>query len=228
MMMHGVASFLIATAAALSPNSAIVVGGSSGMGKAAATQFVKAGGRALLVSRSADKLHRAREEILHATGADASAVDTAAVDAADEAAVAAFAAELASGAYDALVVSAAGRAPHGPVAELDGHVVRLVDRREQRDGVLGGRCLLDRHLRQALPLNKQELRQLAEAGHLAPHLIIQVLLTLSPPRESKYPAQAGRNRGEPVREVFELRWPELGQELSDGAAGRRRCRGGLG
>ena len=36
-----------------------------------------------------------------------------------EAAVAAFAAGLTSGAYDALVVSAAGRAPHGPVAELD-------------------------------------------------------------------------------------------------------------
>ena len=42
-----------------------------------------------------------------------------AVDAADEASVAAFAAGLTSGAYDALVVSAAGRAPHGPVAELD-------------------------------------------------------------------------------------------------------------
>ena len=84
MIMHGVTSFLIAAAAALSPNSAIVVGGSSGMGKAAAAQFVKCGGRTLLVSRDADKLQRAREEILHATGADASAVDTAAVDAADE------------------------------------------------------------------------------------------------------------------------------------------------
>ena len=107
MMMHGLASFLIAAAAALSPNSAIVVGGSSGMGKAAAAQFVEAGGCVLLVSRDADKLDRAREEILHATGADGAAVDTAAVDAADEASVAAFAAGLASGAYDALVVSAA-------------------------------------------------------------------------------------------------------------------------
>ena len=88
------------------------------MGKAAATQFVKAGGRALLVSRSADKLQRAREEIMRETGTE-SAVDTAAVDAADEASVAAFAAGLTSGAYDALVVSAAGRAPHGPVADLD-------------------------------------------------------------------------------------------------------------
>ena len=75
------------------------------MGKAAAKQFVKNGGRALLVSRSADKLQRAREEILRETGTE-SAVDTAAVDAADEASVAAFAAGLASGAYDALVVSA--------------------------------------------------------------------------------------------------------------------------
>ena len=89
------------------------------MGKAAATQFVKCGGRALLGSRDADKLQRAREEILHATGADGAAVETAAVDAADEASVAAFAAGLAPNSYDALVVSAAGRAPHGPVAELD-------------------------------------------------------------------------------------------------------------
>ena len=89
------------------------------MGKAAAKQFVKAGGRALLVSRSADKLQRAKEELLHATGADASAVETAAVDAADESAVEAFAAGIAPNKYDALVVSAAGKAPHGPVAELD-------------------------------------------------------------------------------------------------------------
>jgi NAD(P)-dependent dehydrogenase (short-subunit alcohol dehydrogenase family) len=110
----------IAAATALAPQNAIVVGGSSGMGKAAAKQFVRAGGRALLVSRSADKLQRAREEIMRETGADdASAVDTAVVDATDEASVAAFAAGLAPNSYDALVVSAAGRAPHGPVAELD-------------------------------------------------------------------------------------------------------------
>ena len=89
------------------------------MGKAAAKQFVKAGGRALLVSRSADKLQRAKEELLHATGADASAVETAAVDAADESAVEAFTAGIAPNKYYALVVSAAGKAPHGPVAELD-------------------------------------------------------------------------------------------------------------
>ena len=109
---------LIAASTALAPQNAIVVGGSSGMGKAAAKQFVKNGGHALLVSRSADKLQRAREEILHATGIE-SAVDIAVVDAADEASVAAFAAGLAPDSYDALVVSAAGRAPHGPVAELD-------------------------------------------------------------------------------------------------------------
>ena len=53
----------IAAATAMTPQRAIVVGGSSGMGKAAAKQFVKNGGRALLVSRSADKLQRAREEL---------------------------------------------------------------------------------------------------------------------------------------------------------------------
>ena len=41
----------------------VVVGGSSGMGKAAACSAVKRGGTALLVSRSEDKLERAAEEI---------------------------------------------------------------------------------------------------------------------------------------------------------------------
>ena len=54
------------------------------------------------------------------------------------------------------------------------------------------------------------------------------VFTLSRPREGEDPAQTGRNYSEPVREVFQLRRPELGEELSDGAAGRRRCRGGLG
>ena len=106
LLRHALAALITSSATALSPN-AIVVGGSSGRGKAAAKQFVKAGGRAWLVSRSAEKLQRAKEEILHATGADASAVETAAVDAADESAVEAFTAGIAPNKYYALVVSAA-------------------------------------------------------------------------------------------------------------------------
>ena len=109
---------LVAEATALAPQSAIVVGGSSGMGKSAAKQFVKAGGKVLLVSRDAEKLQRAREEILSETNAEPTAIETAAVDAADEAALEEFAAGIVANTYDALVVSAAGRAPHGAVAKL--------------------------------------------------------------------------------------------------------------
>lgn len=44
--------------------NAIVIGGSSGMGKAAAIAVVKRGGRALIVSRSEEKLQNAKCDIL--------------------------------------------------------------------------------------------------------------------------------------------------------------------
>jgi len=100
--------------------NAIIVGGSSGMGKAAAVQTVKNGGNVLLVSRSADKLQQAKEQIETACGGNIGRVKTRALDATDEAAVQAFANELSSEdwEFDALIVSAAGRAPHGPMTEL--------------------------------------------------------------------------------------------------------------
>jgi len=55
---------VLALAATTSPGNqvnAIIIGGSSGMGKAAAVEIVKNGGKALLVSRSASKLEKARE-----------------------------------------------------------------------------------------------------------------------------------------------------------------------
>lgn len=94
----------------------IVVGGSSGMGKAAALEALQHSGRVLLVSRSPHKLERAREELL--SKVPAASVDVFALDAGDESAVEAFASSLDDNEWDDLVVSAAGKAPHGPVASL--------------------------------------------------------------------------------------------------------------
>ena len=100
----------------------ICVGGSSGMGKAAAVAAVRRGGKALIVSRSEDKLEQAAQEIIEKAGKDndddRSCVTTAVLDATDEAAVERFASELNIECWDGLVVSTAGRAPHGPVTTL--------------------------------------------------------------------------------------------------------------
>jgi NAD(P)-dependent dehydrogenase (short-subunit alcohol dehydrogenase family) len=86
------------------------------MGKAAARQAVERGGRVLLVSRSEKKLQRAKEELLsRVPGAD---VTLATVDATSEGAVQKFAASLDAQTWDGLVMSAAGKAPHGPVETL--------------------------------------------------------------------------------------------------------------
>eukprot|EP00873_Tetraselmis_striata_P009264 jgi/Tetstr1/429528/TSEL_019433.t1 len=96
--------------------SAIIVGGSSGMGKGAAKEVVRRGGRVLIASRSLTKLERAAEEIsLEAQGGGA--VSFAALDNTDEAQVREFFANL-DKPYDALVVSAADKALHGPFLEL--------------------------------------------------------------------------------------------------------------
>jgi len=97
------------------------VGGSSGMGKAAAAAVVARGGRVLCVSRSTDKLAAARSEIVKNTGCvDVLCVQTYVMDASDEASVEEFARSsiLADFAPDGLVVSAAGAAPHGPITSL--------------------------------------------------------------------------------------------------------------
>jgi NAD(P)-dependent dehydrogenase (short-subunit alcohol dehydrogenase family) len=86
------------------------------MGKAAARQVVEQGGRVLLVSRSEEKLQRAKEELLsRVPKAD---VTLATVDATKEEAVREFAAALDAQTWDGLVMSAAGKAPHGPVETL--------------------------------------------------------------------------------------------------------------
>ena len=120
------------------PMNIIVIGGSSGMGKAAAIACVKRGGKALIVSRSKEKLERAAKEICSNAPSEISSnlgennliVETAVLDATDEDAVKKFVEEklmppLHSSSdghnptsWDGLVISAAGKAPHGPVADL--------------------------------------------------------------------------------------------------------------
>jgi NAD(P)-dependent dehydrogenase (short-subunit alcohol dehydrogenase family) len=111
--------FLLAQGRAMAvtaPINVIVVGGSSGMGKAAALETVQHGGRVLLVSRSPEKLERAKTELLEAV--PKANVDVATLDATDETAVETFASSLDTQTWNGLVISAAGRAPHGPVESL--------------------------------------------------------------------------------------------------------------
>lgn len=106
----------------LVPARVVIVGGSSGMGKGCAKAVIQRGGSVLIVSRSAEKLASARAEIASESrlGDDAlERVQTAACDARDERAVEQLAARLGDAAWDGLVVSAAGTAPHGPIAELE-------------------------------------------------------------------------------------------------------------
>jgi NAD(P)-dependent dehydrogenase (short-subunit alcohol dehydrogenase family) len=120
------------------PMNVIVVGGSSGMGKAAALEILLHGGNCLLVSRSSDKLARAKQELLShikiMTNSDdddddddesCRRVQTASVDITNERDVEKFASSLHVGdeedestIWDGLVISAASKAQHGPVDTL--------------------------------------------------------------------------------------------------------------
>ena len=108
----------------------IVVGGSSGMGKATAMEVVRNGGNVLIVSRSAEKLERAVKEIRDNTDMSSQQekqqVSTAILDITKESSVEKFAQELKKNSdggcgcgWDGLVVSAAGKAPHGSITKLD-------------------------------------------------------------------------------------------------------------
>jgi len=73
----------------------------------------------LIASRDRERLSAARSEIITGAGAvDVHSVETYVLDATVESAVADFAAYLEDGAWDGLVVSAAGAAPHGPIGTL--------------------------------------------------------------------------------------------------------------
>lgn len=94
--------------ASLSKQRILVVGGSSGIGYAVAQQAAEAGASVTIVSRSADKLSKAADEI--GLGVKAVALDTA-----DEAGIESFFA--ANDAWDHIVISAA-QTPTGPVRKL--------------------------------------------------------------------------------------------------------------
>ena len=112
----GTILFLFFSEARASPYNAIVVGGSSGMGKAAALAVLQGGGRVMLVSRSDDKLLRAKSELLcKVPEAD---IEVMSCDVSDEEQVARLANLIESNVWDSLVISAAGRAPHGPMLSL--------------------------------------------------------------------------------------------------------------
>ena len=98
------------------PVNAIVVGGSSGMGKAAALAVLQRGGRIMLVSRSEDKLLRAKSELKNKVPeAD---IEIRSCDVSDEEQVVTLANLIDSNVWDSLIVSAAGMAPHGPMLSL--------------------------------------------------------------------------------------------------------------
>jgi NAD(P)-dependent dehydrogenase (short-subunit alcohol dehydrogenase family) len=86
------------------------------MGKAAALEVIQHGGRAFLVSRSAEKLKKAKEELL--SRVPTADILTQPLDVSIESEVADFASSLTGGEWDGCVVSAAGRAPHGPLESL--------------------------------------------------------------------------------------------------------------
>lgn len=93
---------------AFSQKRVLIVGGSSGIGEAAAQAFAQAGGQVVIASRSQQRLDAAAERIGHG-------VQTAVLDTTDDAAVEAYFAG--TGAFDHVVVSAA-KTPGGPVREL--------------------------------------------------------------------------------------------------------------
>ncbi|WP_224372769.1 SDR family oxidoreductase [Hyalangium versicolor] len=87
----------------------VVMGGSSGIGAAAARLFVQRGAEVLITGRDAKKLEGAKAEI--------GRVGTAVVDGTDAAAVRGFFGKL--GAFDHLVLSLSGGEGMGPFRELD-------------------------------------------------------------------------------------------------------------
>lgn len=87
------------------------------MGKAAAVAAVQRGGKALLVSRSKDKLDRASKEVAEQSSSDGP-VSVFSLDITNEDEVRKFAESIADGEWDSLVVTSAGKAPHGAITEL--------------------------------------------------------------------------------------------------------------
>jgi len=95
---------------------AVVIGGSSGMGKAVARHIVEAGGEVLICSRSEEKLAQAKAFI---GGSRELAVSVQCLDNTDEGAVQSLFESLPVGKYNALIVTALGKAVHGGFLSLE-------------------------------------------------------------------------------------------------------------
>ena len=94
------------------------------MGKAAAIATVRSGGKALLVSRSAEKLDRAAKEVERAADANGDgSVCTYSLDVTDEGAVKRFGQSLASDEWDALVGWRGASRSHWGVVNLRRKIV---------------------------------------------------------------------------------------------------------
>ena len=83
----------------------------------AAQVFLSRGGSVLLCSRSEDKLAAAKARL--ETEGGTGRVSTRTLDNTNEEQVQAFFGSLQSDTFDAIIVTALGRAPHGPFLELD-------------------------------------------------------------------------------------------------------------
>ncbi len=107
----------------LEGQSVIIVGGSSGLGRATALAALQCGARVLIASRDTARLEAARELLLRQ--APGGSVDTRVVDMRDEAAIAAWFGGVAEGSIDHLVISAS-KATHGPFEELETREARAL------------------------------------------------------------------------------------------------------
>lgn len=105
------------------PVNMIIVGGSSGMGKAAALEVLEQGGKVMIVSRSEEKLMHAKRELLAIV--PTASIDTKSLDVMNESEVRDFATNIVNdNEWDSLIISAAGKAVHGPVETLETADVR--------------------------------------------------------------------------------------------------------
>ena len=98
---------------------AIIVGGSSGMGLAAARRIAVGGGSVLLASRDNEKLIRAAESIKESVGSGPGEVAIKTMDMTREDEVESFFGSLPQDSFNHLVISAAGRSYHKPFVEAD-------------------------------------------------------------------------------------------------------------
>jgi NAD(P)-dependent dehydrogenase (short-subunit alcohol dehydrogenase family) len=96
-------------------DTVVVIGGSSGMGRAVARRCLADGTRVVIGGRSRDRLEAARADLVHADPAAAGRVDAVTVDLGDQADVARLFDQV--GTLRHLVVTAADL-PYGPVSTL--------------------------------------------------------------------------------------------------------------